>query len=535
MNLAEYVAQFLKAQGVKHLFGLPGGENVAFLEAIRQAGMQFVLFHHEAAAGYAADVTGQLTDKPGVCLSTVGPGAANLVAGAAAATLERSPMLAITADIDSSWQSSVAHMKLDLTRLFGSVAKGSFHLSPESAGETLAHAWCLAQSPPRGAVHIALSPDVATSPMVIDKPVEVLTETSKNDVDLSQLRSYLAQAENLFIVAGLGVEAAGAQAELLALAEQRQALVAVTPKAKGHFPESHPLFVGCFTAYGDGPLREALAEADLILGVGLDSVDFVTSVWDIKTPVINLNLAGADDPALKPIIALDGDLRDVLRRLAAEPVGQAKSAAATEQKAAEIRQAIANQLVTPDLPPVPGTVRIREIIAALRKVLPEEGAVTVDVGAFKLVFLQQWKTDRPKSLFVANGLSAMGYAVPGALAIKLAQPDRPVVAVVGDGALLMYAGELATVARLGQPLVILVVVDQALALIRLKQLRQDVAYYGTEFGRTDFNELADAFGLNYYLVDGRDDPEEVFHQALRQEQPIIVEARINIAEYDRFR
>ncbi|KPK01896.1 MAG: hypothetical protein AMJ56_21560, partial [Anaerolineae bacterium SG8_19] len=213
MNLAEYVAQFLKAQGVKHLFGLPGGENVAFLEAIRQAGMQFVLFHHEAAAGYAADVTGQLTDKPGVCLSTVGPGAANLVAGAAAATLERSPMLAITADIDSSWQSSVAHMKLDLTRLFGSVAKGSFHLSPESAGETLAHAWCLAQSPPRGAVHIALSPDVATSPMVIDKPVEVLTDTSKNDVDLSQLRSYLAQAENLFIVAGLGVEAAGAQAE----------------------------------------------------------------------------------------------------------------------------------------------------------------------------------------------------------------------------------------------------------------------------------------------------------------------------------
>ena len=399
----------------------------------------------------------------------------------------------------------------------------------------MTNAWRLALSPPRGAVHIALPPDMATSSMAIDRPLEVFPKPIKNEVDLSRFRSYLAQADNLFIIAGLGLEAAGAQAELLALAEKLQALVAVTPKAKGHFPESHPLFVGCFSAYGDAPLREALVEADLILGVGLDSVDFVTSVWDIKTSVININLAGADDPALRPAVAIDGDLRDVLRRLAAEPVGQAKSPASTQQKASGLRQAIANQLVTPDIPPVPGTVKIWEIIAALRKVLPEEGAVTVDVGVFKLVFLQQWMTDWPKSFFVANGLSAMGYAIPGALAIKLAQPDRPVVAVVGDGALLMYAGELATVARMGRPLVILVVVDQALALIRLKQLRQGVAYYCTEFGRTDFNELADAFGLNYYLVDGRDDPEEVFHQALRQEQPIIVEARINIAEYDRFR
>lgn len=535
MNLAEYVAQFLKAQGVKHLFGLPGGENVAFVEAVRQTGIRFVLFHHEAAAGYAADVTGQLTGKPGVCLSTVGPGAANLVAAAAASTLERSPMLAITADIDSGWKSRVAHMKLDLPALFGSVAKGSFHLSPESAEEILAHAWRLALSPPRGAVHIALSPDVAMIPLASDKPSEIFTGFTKNDVDISQLRAYLTEAANLFIIAGLGVEAAGAQAELLTLAEKLQVLVAVTPKAKGHFPESHPLFVGCFTAYGDAPLREALAEADLILGVGLDSVDFVTSVWDFKTPVINMNLAGADDPALRPVIAVDGDLRDVLRRLVAGNVGQATSPASTRQKAAGLRRAIADRLVTPDIPPIPGTTSIRAIIAALRKVLPEEGAVTVDVGAFKLVFLQQWKTDRPKSLFVANGLSAMGYAVPGALAIKLAQPDRPVVAVVGDGALLMYAGELATVARLGRPLVILVIVDQALALIRLKQLRQGVAYYGTEFGRTDFNSLANAFGLAYYLVDGRDDPEEIFRQALKQEYPTIVEARINITEYDRFR
>jgi len=172
MMLADYVAQFLRMQGVGHVFGLPGGESVTLVEALRTTGIEFVLFSHEAAAGYAADVTGQLTQRPGVCLSTVGPGAVNLVAAAAAATLERSPMLAITADIDSTWPDRVAHMKLDLNRLFGSVTKGSFRLERESFEVTLASAWQLALSPPFGAVHISLSPDQAIA-KVSGKPSKI--------------------------------------------------------------------------------------------------------------------------------------------------------------------------------------------------------------------------------------------------------------------------------------------------------------------------------------------------------------------------
>ncbi|KAA3662159.1 MAG: thiamine pyrophosphate-binding protein, partial [Chloroflexi bacterium] len=330
--------------------------------------------------------------------------------------------------------------------------------------------------------------------------------------------------------AGVGIEAAAAQDELLARVETWQIPVAVTPKTKGHFPESHPLFAGCFTAYGDNPLRQALSECDLVIGAGLDSVDFVTSAWEINVPVINFNLAGADDPALKPLAAIDGDLGKLLTMIRRYRQPDATGL----ERAAHLRTQIAKALRTP-FPHKPGTIKLHDFIAALQEAAPEKTAVTVDVGAFKLVFLQQWQTEQPKSLFVSNGLSAMGYALPGALAIKLAQPERPVAAIAGDGALLMYAGELETVARCGKPLVILVVVDEALSLIRLKQLRNDVPIHGTEFGHTNFAALAQAFGLAYRLVDGVETAVSTLQNAFHLQNPVLVEVRIDNIEYDHFK
>ena len=282
-------------------------------------------------------------------------------------------------------------------------------------------------------------------------------------------------------------------------------------------------------------MRQALAGTEFILGIGLDSVDFATSVWELETPLANLHLAAADDVALRKrmVAAIDGDLRMMLRRLSATasfcPQGS------TTSKIAAIRHATKSALRQPALPESHGAITIHKLIRSLNRTIPAGGSVTVDVGAFKLVFLQQWETDRPKSVFVANGLSSMGYAIPGALGLCKAQPGRPVAAVVGDGALLMYAGELATVARLNCPLVILVVVDEALALIRLKQQRQGVSVYGTEFGATDYERLAAAFGLAYRLLDSVAHAEEILAAAFRESRPILVEARVDKAEYDRFR
>jgi acetolactate synthase-1/2/3 large subunit len=536
MNVAEYLAKFLKAAGVTHIYGVPGGENVLVIEAFRRTGLTYVLVHHEASAGFAADVTGQLTDRPGICMATVGPGAMNLLSAAVAATLERSPVLAITADIDPSLQSRVTHMRTQLEALYATGTKGSFRLTPQTVGDTLSTAWRLALTPPRGAVHLAISPEVALSklgqndfePDLSDIDLDIRLDEA-NPAVLETIAKRTHQASHPFILAGLGVEATRSQIDLLRLAEAWQVPVAVTPKAKGHFPENHPLFAGCITAYGDEPLRQALTQADLILGVGLDGVDLVTSLWDIETPLINLSPARADDPVFRPAISLDGHLAPMLSALhrsrAPDPKGK--------NRAEKLRTSISHRLFTP-LANTPGAVKLNDLLAALRKVLPPEGTVTVDVGAFKLFFLQKWRTDHPKTFFVANGLSAMGYAIPAAVAIALAGSRQAIVALVGDGALLMYAGELATIARSGHPIIILVVVDRALALIRLKQLRQGTEVYGTEFGATDFEALASAFGLSYRLADQPDSIEETLQEALQLHQPVLVEARINKTEYNHF-
>ncbi len=530
-NVAEQLAAFLSERGVKYIFGLPGGENVAFIEALRRIGIEFILTHHETPAAYAADVTGQYTGRPGVCLSTVGPGAVNLLAGAAAATLERSPMLAITAEVDLSWQPRVTHMQVELNRLFQPVVKGSFSIRPETALHDFRQAWDLAASPPFGAVHISLAPDVAAQTAMGDQTGSQDPHRPKTlSINLKQAQELVQQSQKLFILAGVGVEMGGAQAALLGLAEAWGVPVAVTPKAKGHFPDSHPLYGGCFTAYGDQRLRRELAASDLIIGVGLDGVDFVTSTWEISTPLINLSPGGSPDPVTRPQITLTGDLPNLI----SEIKGCRSRDGGGENWALTIREAIAGDLETGTVHR-PGTLRLMPLILALREALPPEGAITIDVGVFKLVLLQAWRTELPKTVFVANGLSAMGYAVPAALAVSLAEPQKPAVAIVGDGALQMYAGELGTVSRLGLPVMILVVVDNALSLIRLKQLRQATEIYGTEFGHSDYQALAQAYGLAYSLITDEKTTASQLKDALALKKPILVEARIDREEYNHFK
>lgn len=445
-------------------------------------------------------------------------------------------MLAITAEIESTWSGRVTHMVIDLPKLFAPVTKGSFKLNASSVTTILPQAWALALSPPAGAVHLSLAPDIAAMPFS-RLPDQVIPAQSLpvDEQNLAQLVRRLSEARHITLIAGIGLETNAITEELVALAERWQPIVAVTPKAKGLFPEDHPLFAGCFSAYGDTAVRKAIAASDLVLGLGLDSVDFVTSTWDFDTPVINLSNNPVDDPAINPILTIRGDIKDIVHFLTVANGPIATRLDRTDH-AAQIRREITRQLrpqAATALPP--DVIAVYDLVDALQNIVPENIAITLDVGIFKLVFLQQWRAKMPKSLFVANGLSAMGYAVPGAIAIRQADLSRPVMAIVGDGALLMYAGELATIARIGHPLVILVVVDQALSLIRLKQLRQGVPIYGTEFANTEFQSLAKAFHLEYRRVHSVDTAHEILAEALQLPGPVLVEARISNMDYDRFR
>lgn len=537
LDTAGYIANFLKVQGIQRVFGLPGGDNLRVIEALRQVSIDYILVHHEAAAAFMADADGQFNGRPGVCVATLGPGAVNLLDGVANSYRERAPVLAITADLDEAEHPRQTHQEIDINALYRPATKLTLPLTADTAPELLPLAWRLAMTPPWGPVHLTLSPAEAVSRVhrEASQPVSASTfepqlrynETTGSLPDLSEAAQRIEQAERIFIAAGIGVEQAGAQAELQVLAETWGAPVTVTPKAKGHFPEDHRLFAGTYGAYGDEPLRDALDEADLILAVGLDGIDFIKP-WTFQVPVISLAQAGADDPTFSPKLAHDGDLRRMLRHLRLVRQGDDASWAAA------IRNDIAARIAPQDLSP-DGTVAPQTVFRALRQALPADGMVTVDVGAHKLLILQTWVTTQPKTYFVSNGLSAMGYALPAAMALKLARPDVSVAAVTGDGGLLMYAGELETLARLGTPVVVVVLADASLALIHMKQAATgQEPGYGVDFGEVDYRALAGAFGLAYRCIDDPESAGDVMAKAVALQRPVLVEARINKEQYRRF-
>ncbi|MFQ5594386.1 MAG: thiamine pyrophosphate-binding protein [Anaerolineae bacterium] len=529
LDAAGYIAHFLKEQGVQRVFGLPGGDNLRVIEALRQADIDYVLVHHEAAAAFMADADGQLNGRPGVCMATLGPGAVNLLDGVANSFRERAPVLAITADIDAAERPVRTHQEIDLNALYRPATKLSLSPTGDALPEILPAVWRLAMTPPWGPVHVNLSPAEAGRPVPMpgSEPHAHHNQMPHPLPDLAEAVQRIAQAERVFIAAGIGVEQAGAQAELLGLAEAWGTPVTVTPKAKGHFPEDHRLFAGTYGAYGDEPLRDALNQADLILAVGLDGIDFIKP-WTLQTPVISLAQALPDDPAFRPSLVCDGDLGQILRELT--PARQADDAT----WAAEIRAGIAAR-IAPEPVSADGTVAPQIVFQALRHALPANGMVTVDVGAHKLLILQMWEATQPKTFFVSNGLSAMGYALPAAIAMKLARPDVPVAAVTGDGGLLMYAGELETLSRLGAPVVVLVLVDASLALIRMKQAAAGLQPgYGIDFGEVDYRALAGAFGLAHRRVDISASAGDVIDEAVALGRPVLVEARIDKEQYQRF-
>lgn len=536
-DTAGYIAGFLKAHGVRRVFGLPGGDNLRVIEALRKAGIDYILVHHEAAAAFMADADGQLNGRPGVCMATLGPGAVNLLDGVANSYRERAPVLAITADIDEAERPRRTHQEININGLYRQVTKLSLSPTAGSLPEILPSLWRLAMTPPWGPVHLALSPAEASRPVPgpAFEPDRQHNAAAELLPDLSEALQHIRQAGRIFIAAGIGVEQAGAQAELLALVETLGAPVTVTPKAKGHFPEDHRLFAGTYGAYGDEPLRDALEQADLILAVGLDGIDFIKP-WTFPAPVISLAQALPDDPTFHPVLAYQGDLRRMLRELT-----QARAGDDTTRVTA-IRQRIAARMAPVD-PSTQRGVPPQIIFQALRQALPANGMVTVDVGSHKLVMLQTWVATQPKTLFVSNGLSAMGYALPAAMALKLARPEVPVAAVTGDGGLLMYAGELETLVRLGTPLVLIVLVDASLALIHMKQAdagssagsgRRQEAGYGVDFGRVGYRELAGAFGLAHRCIDDAGSAPDVLAEAVALDRSVLVEARIDKQQYRQF-
>jgi len=521
------MAEVLRRVGIPYVFGLPGGEVVELMNALKEAGIPFLLTKHENTAAFAAGVTGEILGIPGVCIATIGPGATNMATGVANARMDHDPVIAITGQMAAPRYNVAIHQVFDSVAFYRHITKWSAWIHPGSAAATVHKAIRVATSERAGPVHLALSSDLAKAEAGGKSPATSPVRThdgmgAPSAESLLKATKMIASAARPIIFAGLGVLRANAGDGLVRLAEKLSAPVIVMPKVKGVIPEDHPLFAGVFEMLGDRLVLEFGAKADLIVACGLDVVEF-DKPWNFSAPVVHVDALPNSDEYYPAEVELVGHLASALSALAEQmPSRRTWSEHEINSHGRDLLKLITR----------PGNgMAPHEVVLAARKVLPRETVATCDVGAHKFIVGQLWTTYAPKSFFMSNGLSAMGYGFPAAMAAQLAWPDRPVVAFLGDGGFAMYMAELETAQRLKLPLIIVVLCDGALSLIAMAQERRGLPYNAVHFGNPDIVKIAEAFGAEGKICECASEVEEAITLALSKRRLTVIQAIIDPAPY----
>jgi acetolactate synthase-1/2/3 large subunit len=527
MNNAELIVATLRAGGVSHGFGVPSGNVLPLLDAMRAGGLPFVLTAHEGSAGFAADVMGRMTGAPGLCIATLGPGATNLTTGVGNAYLDRSPLLAITCNLPTSQIGRRIQMAIDHHALFRPITKATLPLREGRVAPVLADAIEIALSEPLGPVHLDLPEDVAMAPAKEDVPAigggRHLPAASASS--LARAAELLRACRRPVVVLGSSAMRVRNPDLLRSVIDRHRLPFASTTMAKGMISEAHPRSLGCIERARRQVQRELLRSADLIVGVGYDVVEVEYEAWIGKVPLLSIDVDPVDADASVTIAhEVVGDLDASLEWLAALPP---LSPEWPDDTAARHRERFQRAL----RPEWPG-FGPHHAIDVVREVLPSDGILAFDVGAHTHQIASQWTAPAPRTFLITNGWSSMGFGLPAAIAAKLARPERPVVALIGDGCFQMTAGEVAVARRLGLSLPIVVLDDGWLSLIQVKQVRRDVALYGTDLGEhAHVDPPAHYFGVPAVAARSALELARALQTAFAADHPTVIEAKIDPTPY----
>ncbi|MEZ4727904.1 MAG: thiamine pyrophosphate-binding protein [Caldilineaceae bacterium] len=531
-TVAETLVDTLAAAGIDTVFGLPGGEVVEILDALRRRNLRFVFVHNESSAVFMADAMARMTGKPGVALTTLGPGATNAVAGVAHAYLDRSPVLVITAQKPDALLPDYTHQVLDLHALYAPITKGSFKLTAQNVQSVTQQALALAQAGRPGPVHLQISNEEATLASAEHRvasgesgPVTKDVATDFGVAQITQARDLLASAKKPIIVAGLGLEPEQPYASLREFAEAANAPVIVLPKGKGALADDHPLAAGVIGLTRTDPAYELVDEADCIVAVGFDVVELVKK-WDQSAPLIWVAPWANDDPVIPAQVEFVGPMAPVLQQLADSDFATAPEWGAN--RVAAFRAKLA-QRTLPE--PAPGRLLPQQVLATLRRQLPRDTLLAVDVGSHKIHSSLEWPTYAANRFLVSNGLSCMGFALPSAIGAGFALGGQPTVCLTGDAGLAMVMGELVVLAQWQLPVIVVVLNDSAIDLIRSHQVRAGKPVYGTEFPSPHFAQIAAAYGLASAQVRSEQEYADALATALAGGRPMLIEVMLDPSSY----
>lgn len=526
-NVVELIATMLKREGVQYIFGIPGGGGtIDLLDATEKAGIRFVLNTHETAAAMMGCVVGELTGTPGVVVTAISPGITNVVNGVAYAYLDRAPLLVLSDNYPWGAIQVVLRQVLNSRQVFQGITKWTASLSAEWAHEALQRAFRTMLEDRPGPVQLDIPDDVSLKP-VADKPLAPVCKQvmprlyAQEPAGFSRAVERIREAKAPAIIAGMGVRWDKAYPQLKALAERIGAPVFCTPKAKGALPENHPYSAGVFIG---GKLElDILGKADLIIGVGLDPADMLAKPWRYSQPLIAIDRVSNYNEIYHAEIELVGNIAEILTMLAdALPAEQRWD----EKVAPAYRKKVYDALALPTQGLAP--FRVSDIT---RELTSEDVILTTDVGASKLLLSQIWRPYQPNSMLMSNPLGTMGFGVPSAIAAKLVFPNRQVVCLCGDGGFSMRMAELQTAMQLGVAPVIVVLSDQALSQIKIKQIKKGLSVVGTEFRAPDYVRIAEAFGGRGISVGTEAEYADALQEALQSNSFTLIQARIDPSQY----
>lgn len=539
-RVADAIAERLVSAGVRVAFGVPGGEVLTVLDAMRAAGIAFTTSRHETSAGYMAEGAWSVDGAPGVVLATLGPGVANAVNAAAGALQDAVPLVIIGGNVHESKAVHYTHQVLDNAALMQPVTKKTFRVRPEEVDEIIDEAVSLAMASPRGPVYVDIDDETAQTARparearrkAVPAPAVVVGGARIDDI-----AGRLGNAKRPLVVAGLhavqpGVADTDATSTAAALADLCDVLDApclTTYKAKGLLDETSPRSIAAFglSPLADRTLTAFVKEADTVVLVGFDPIEvrenwlapFAEKAWVVDvTP---------HEPRHRGVVAdevLVGDVPGTLRALSRSL--ERESASWSDGAPLRVRQEIESAFRSRE------AWDVAAILSTVAEALPDECAITADTGAFRILLSQQWRMKTSMSLLQSSGLCTMACALPLALGVKARRPDAHVACVVGDGGLEMGLGELATARDMGGALPLIVLDDSSYALIEMKQRRRELDNVGVDLGATDFAELGVAMGGLSASPRTCDELSEAIARALKADRFTIIHCRIDRRAYD---
>jgi len=535
MKTSELLVRCLEKEGVEYIFGVPGEENADFMIALEQSdSIRFILTRHEQGAAFMAEAYGRLTGNPAACLSTLGPGATNLITGVADANMDRAPMLVLTGQGASTRLHKESHQIMDVVAMFKPVTKWSTTvLHPSSVPEIVRKAVRLARSEKPGACHIELPEDIAKRetdalPMQPRRYRRPVAAPEQIDAAFGMLRS----AKRPVILVGNGCVRHQASAELRRFCEVTGIGVINTFMAKGCVDADADYCLYTIGLQARDVIACALDAADLVITLGYDMVEYHPRLWngDGDKRIIHVDFQAAEiDEYYNPELELIGDLTHTLSTINAniESLGAIQRNLSQQ---AETRRQMQQELTQHAGDETEHTIRPQKALVDVRRVMGREDILLSDVGAHKMWIARQYQCHEPNTCLIPNGFCSMGFALPGAISASLVHPDRQILSICGDAGFMMNVQEMETAKRLNSRIVVMVWEDHAYGLIAWKQQNQFGHHTDLSFGNPDWMLLAESFGWHGHRVEKSAELRHTLKMAFAEPGPSLIVVPIDYRE-----